>query len=80
MLLGLLNPLAALIPFIDTGDQGKGEAQGCRELIAKFNAASQAPAAAAGVPAQAKSGDKTDSRPVARRVDGKPTAMPLARP
>ena len=37
VLLGLINPLAALIPFIDTGE-GRKESSGCRELAARLHA------------------------------------------
>ena len=76
VLLGLINPLAALIPLIDPGS-GKGESQGCRELIAKFNAASQAPAATA-ASAPERTGER--GRAVAGRPAGRPAAMPPARP
>ena len=80
VLLGLLNPLAALIPLIDTGS-GRGESQGCRELIAKFNAASQAPAATeASVPAQASEQGKAGTRRPARHPGGRTAAMPVTRP
>ena len=76
VLLGLINPLAALIPLIDPGGD-RGESQGCRELIAKFNAASQAPAATAAT-APGRTGEQ--GKASAGRPAGRQAAMPAARP
>ena len=54
-LLGLLNPLAALIPFIDTGskDEAQRTASGCVQLAGRIKAKPMlgAPPAAKGVSA-----------------------------
>ena len=79
VLLGLINPLAALIPLIDAGS-GREESQGCRELITKFNAASQAPHSAAAPTSGGSNAAGEETRTPSPRAGGRRAALPTARP
>ncbi len=74
VLLGLVTPLAALIPFIDTGE-GKKDAVGCRDLVARLNAGATPAGQRAESPATPGQGAAAKASPPDRRP-----ARPLRHP
>jgi uncharacterized protein involved in outer membrane biogenesis len=75
MLLGLVTPLAALIPLIDTGDGKPQVASECRDLLARLNAGAK-PAAAG--PAASGTPPSQDSR--RKAAPARPAVVPAAHP
>jgi len=64
VLLGLITPLAAVIPLLDFGDKKDAEEDGCRTLVRNFKASDAAkPAAAAAAEEPAKTSGKAATKP-----------------
>ncbi len=74
VLLGLLNPLAALIPFIDTGEDKADARSGCAAVLSRLRAGAQ-PA-----PAGTAAAEPAPQRDAGRAVQRRPAAIPATRP